>query len=429
LVGVGTAVCIGAGLFAYRYFTDPVTLTVAAGSVDGHAAQMMTSIAGRLTKTGSSIRLKVVPVDTAFDAAKAFSAGSVDLAVIRADVGDLSETRTVVLMAHGVVMLMVPPGSPFDSIDAVKNATIGVVDGEANRRVVNVLKREYDFDQHKVIFKDVTPENVAQALRSKEIDAALFVLPVTEKYLALVRARLPKTGKKMPALIAIDSAGAIANVFGAYESYDLPKGTLWGSPPVPENDLTTLRVPFYLVANKKLNDDNVADLTRAIMDARRELVAEFPLLSQIGAPNTDKDAFIPIHPGAAAYYGGTEQSFFDKYSNELTYGPIVLGALMSGLVAAWKFLGFGGLGGNANPLDGLYALGRRIRAAQTEAELGEIEGEIDEILKSEIAKRAGGDETAVDPGTLSLMAHRLEYLIHYRRRTLASGAAPPPVSA
>ncbi len=131
----------------------------------------------------------------------------------------------------------------------------------------------------------------------------------------------------------------------------MPKGTLWGAPPIPDDDLTTFRVPFYLVANKKLNDDDVADLTRAIMDARRELIAEFPLLSQIGAPSTDKDAFIPIHPGAAAYYGDTQQSFFDKYSNQLYYGPMALGALMSGLVAAWKFLGFGGSGQSGNPLD------------------------------------------------------------------------------
>ncbi len=103
-------------------------------------------------------------------------------------------------------------------------------------------------------------------------------------------------------------------------------------------------MPFYLVANKKLNDDDVADLTRAIMIARRELINEFPLLSQISAPSTDKDAFIPIHPGAAAYYGDTQQSFFDKYSNQLYYGPMAIGVLVSGLATAWKFLGFGGSG-------------------------------------------------------------------------------------
>jgi TRAP-type uncharacterized transport system substrate-binding protein len=427
LVGIGTAVCVSAGVFAYRFFTHPVTLTVAAGTADGTAAQMMSSIAGRLTKAGASVRLKVVNVNSAFEAAKEFSAGKVDLAIIRADVGDLTEVRTVVLMAHGVVMLMVPPGSAVDSIDALKGTTIGVVAGEANRPIVNALKQEYDLDKRKVAFKDITPADVPQAFKSKQIGAVLFVIPIAEKYLSMVRAAVPRNGKKTSALIAIESAGAIANVSGAYESYDLPKGTLWGSPPVPDDDLTTLRVPFYLVANKKLNDDDVADLTRAIMDARRELIAEFPMLSQISAPSTDKDAFIPIHPGAAAYYGDTQQSFFDKYSNQLYYGPMALGAVMSGLVAAWKFLGLGGSGQGGNPLDTLYGLGRRIRAAQSESELDEVEGEIDEILKAEFARKASGDEAAVDAGTLSLMAHRLEYLVQYRRSALASSTAATTV--
>ena len=73
LVGVTTALVVGAGVFGYRYFTYPTTLTVAAGSADGYAAQIMSSIAGRLTATSSPVRLKVVSVDSAFDAAKSFS--------------------------------------------------------------------------------------------------------------------------------------------------------------------------------------------------------------------------------------------------------------------------------------------------------------------------------------------------------------------
>ena len=88
-----------------------------------------------------------------------------------------------------------------------------------------------------------------------------------------------------------------------------------------------------------------------------------------------------------------------------------------------EFLGFGGTGQSGNPLDTLYALGRRIRAAQSESELEEVEVEIDSILNAEFTKRAGGDETAIDPGTLSLMAHRLEYLTQYRRSVLASSSA------
>src|SRR6202035_1089139 len=83
----------GAGLLAYRYFTRPVTLSVAVGSVDGEAAKAMSAIASRLVETNAPVRLKVIDSGTALEAANAFSAGKVDLAVVRGDVGDLSRAR------------------------------------------------------------------------------------------------------------------------------------------------------------------------------------------------------------------------------------------------------------------------------------------------------------------------------------------------
>jgi hypothetical protein len=41
----------------------------------------------------------------------------------------------------------------------------------------------------------------------------------------------------------------------------------------------------------------------------------------------------------------------------------------------------------------------------SKAELAEVEDQIDDILKAELAKTAKGDKTAVDPGILSLAAH------------------------
>ncbi|MEJ0075446.1 MAG: hypothetical protein WDO17_08340 [Alphaproteobacteria bacterium] len=38
----------GASLFAYRYFTRPVTLTVAAGSIDGEATALLSIVSSRL---------------------------------------------------------------------------------------------------------------------------------------------------------------------------------------------------------------------------------------------------------------------------------------------------------------------------------------------------------------------------------------------
>ena len=419
LVGVVVLVT-GAGLLAYRWYVHPVTLTLGVGTLDGEGAKAMSALASHLVSTGASVRLKIVDTGTALEAAREFAAGKVDLAIVRGDVGDLSEAQAVVVLTHATVLIVAPPGSSIDSIDKLKGHTVGVVGGEANSKVVDVLTRQYDLVRMKVVFKNLDLPDVRQAVQSRQVSALLVVIPLTQKYLSLVKGFFPQNSKAPPVLIAIESAAPIADANRAYESFDVPKGTLRGAPAVPEDDLTTLRTSLYLVAKKKLSSDVVIDLTQTIMKARRELLVEQPIFAQITSPSTDPDAYLPVHPGAAAVYNGTQPSLMDEYGNYIYMGPMLLGAIASVLAAAWKFLGIGQPEIREGPLDSLYGLARQVRSVDTEAALSEIEDEIDNILKAERKKAEGGDEGAVDASTLNVVAHRLENLIHDRRVILAT---------
>src|SRR5262249_22849238 len=100
--------------------------------------------------------------------------------------------------------------------------------------------------------------------------------------------------------------------------------------------------------------------------------------------------------------------------------PMILGALVSVVAAGWKFVRAGEGGAPKQALDSLYVLGRRIRTTKTEAELSDIEREIDGLLQAQRSKVTAGDEDAVDVTALNVAAHRLEYLIHDRRVTIAA---------
>ena len=102
--------------------------------------------------------------------------------------------------------------------------------------------------------------------------------------------------------------------------------------------MTTLRTSFYLVAQKKLDSTSSPTSRNALMNARRDLLVEYPLLAQVTAPDTDASAYIPVHPGAAAFYNGTQESFLDKWGNIIFLAPMISGGLASVLAAAWKFL-------------------------------------------------------------------------------------------
>ncbi len=334
----------GAGLISYRLYQRPTTLTVAVGTLDGEARQAASLIAGHFATVDSPIRLKIENVGNVLDAAKTFAAGKADLAVVRADVGDLTQARAVAVMAEGVVMIVAPPGSNFTSIAKLRDHAVGVVGGEINHHVVEVLKKEYDLAHANVTFKDLSLLEVRQAVQSKQVAALIIVTPLTDKFLSLVKGTFRETATSAPVLIPIDAAGAITDGKGPYESFDIPKGTLRGSPAIPDDDVTTLRVPYLLVANRHLDQQLIGELTKRIMAARRDLAANQPLIANIATPNLDADAFVSVHAGAAAFYNGTQESFMDRWSNAIYLTPMALGALASIFAAAWRFLGLRGGG-------------------------------------------------------------------------------------
>jgi TRAP transporter TAXI family solute receptor len=417
---------IGSAFYGYRYTTQPSTLTVAAGSSDGAAVKLMSMIATELASNNAPIRLNVLDKGTALEAIKSFSSGQVDLAVARADIGDLSSAQTVVVIARSVVLLIAPPGSSVSDVDDLKGKTVGVLDGDVNRGVVAALTRQYDLESARTRFENLKLTDVPQAVKSRRISALLVVIPIADKYIATLRNLFSTGSKSKPALIPIESAGAIAAVDKYYHAYELPKGTLQGSPPIPDEDMKTLQVTFYLVATKKLSDDVVASLAKSIMNARRDLIGAFPFIAQISEPDTDKsddnnDTYIPVHPGAAAYFGGNVQSFFDKHGDQIFYGSMLLGTLASLFAGTWKFMTRREAKPGNHPLLSLQALIDQIGKAATESDLADTERRIDKILKGELERYATGNADPGETAALGLATHRLEHLIAERRSTLKGG--------
>ncbi len=419
VVGV-TLLAAGGSLLAYRWYVHPVKLSIAVGSLDGELPKVMSALASRLAEANAPVRLHIVETSGPRESAEAFSSGKTDLAIVRGDVGNLSQAQAVLVMGQAVVLLLARPGSSMTDMGELKRVTVGVIGGENNQKIVGVLTTAYDLGRANVVFKNLAIADTRRALDAKEVQAVLMVVPLTEKYLSMVRGLFPQNAKAIPVPISIGNAGAIAEKEPAYESYDMPKGTLRGAPPIPGDDLTTLKVSFYLVARKSLDNDLVASFTQAMMSAHRDLIGKLPSLAQVKQPDTDAGAYLPVHAGALEYYNGNQESILDKWSNVIFLVPMGLGALASVMAAAWKFLRPGELATKEEALDSLYALGRRIRSAQTESDLSEIENEIDKVLSAQRARAAKDDENALDAATLNVAAHRLENLIHDRRAGLTA---------
>ena len=192
-------------------------------------------------------------------------------------------------------------------------------------------------------------------------------------------------------------------------------GSLFGaethSPPMPDDDLPTLRVPIYLIGNARLGDDVVAALAQAVIESRKDLLSEFPLMAKLSAPNTEKNAPIPIHPGALTYFNGEQKSIFDKYGDMIFYGSMLLGSAVSLFAGTWRYITRPAESPANSPLGRLYALPRDIRLAGNDDELATIEQKIDRILASELPLAQQDSERMNMFHAMSIQAQRLDRMI------------------
>ena len=111
------------------------------------------------------------------------------------------------------------------------------------------------------------------------------------------------------------------------------------------------------------------------------MLTEFPLAAKIETPDTDKDAVIPVHPGAAAYVDGEEKTFLDRYSDYIWWGLMGLSAM--GSAGAWfaSYLKKDERNNNSSLRERLLDMLAAARQSDSIDELDQMQAEADEILR------------------------------------------------
>jgi hypothetical protein len=241
-------------------------------------------------------------------------------------------------------------------------------------------QRQYGVDPGKVEIVQLPASEVAEAIRSQKADAYLAAGPVNSKITTDAIAASTRDGGA-PTFLAIDSAEAIAQNHPNYEASDIPAGAFGGSPNRPDDEVKTISFAHHIVARKELADSTVAAFTRQLFAIRQSVMAEFPLAAKIETPDTDKDAAIPVHPGAAAFVDGEEKTFLDRYSDYVWWGLMALSAM--GSAGAW----FAGIlkkderTSNNSLRDRLLDMLSAARRSDTTEELDRMQSEADGILR------------------------------------------------
>jgi TRAP transporter TAXI family solute receptor len=411
----------------------PITLRIAVGPSGSDDQKLIQALAQSFAREGSTIRLSLITTAGPVDSIALLGAGQTDLAVTRGDEEMPDGTESVAILRKNVVVLWSPSGlsrkgsrkeskPKIKGIDELEGHRVGIVGRtQVNVTLLRVILTESGVSPDKVPVTQFSTTQIAEMVRDPTIDAFMTVGPLDSKITAdAITATARVRGE--PTFLPIDVSEAIAQKHPLYESEEIPGSSFSSSPARPDDTIETVGINHLIVAPKTLSETAVAGFTRQLFAVRPSLAREVPGAAKIEKPDTDKDAALPAHPGAAAYIDGTERTFLDKYSDYIWGGVLLLSVLGSGSAWLRHYIKRDERRLNTLHREKLLAAISRVRRIDSIEELDALQSEADDTLRETLNCY---DEGAIEAGDLSAYGLVLEQFHHaiVDRRAAISGAA------
>jgi len=285
-----------------------------------------------------------------------------------------------------------------------------------------VILTESGVNPEKVAVTQFATNQIAELTRDAALDAFMAVGPLDSKITTEASAATAKA-RGEPKFLPIDVSEVIAQKHPLYEAEEIPGSTFGSSPARPDDKIDTVSVNHLIVAPKSLSDTAVGTFTRQLFAVRQTVAREVPSASKIEKPDTDKDAALPAHQGAAAYIDGTERTFLEKYSDYLWGGILVLSGF--GSAGAWlrQYLKRDEKQHSTLHRDNLLAMISKVRQAESSEELTAMQSEVDGLLRETLESY---DDGAIEEGDLSAIGLVLEQFHHAVADQRVAIGAPAP---
>jgi TRAP transporter TAXI family solute receptor len=420
------AAIAGAAFLLWR----PTTLRIAVGPPGSDDQKLIQGLAQAFVNEGSPVRLTVISTAGPVESLGMLGSGETDLAVGRADEDMPKGAGSVAILRKNVVVLWAPPRKGAKKETKAKIKEIADLDGHRvgvlgrtpmNVNLLKIILSESGLNPDKVAISRFSVSQITEMVRDPAIDAFMTVGPLNSKITSdaiTTTARL----RGEPAFIPVDVSDALAHKHPLYESEEIPGSSFTTAPARPEDKVDTVGVNHLIVAPKALSESTVGAFTRALFAVRPALAREDPAASKIQKPDTDKDAAIPAHPGAAAYIDGNERTFLDRYSDYFWGAILLLSVLGSG--AAWLRHYMKRDERNITTLhrDKLLSAIAQVRKTDSVEELDALQEEADEFLRETLECY---DDGAIEEGDLSAYGLVLEQFHHaVADRRVVIGAKP-----
>src|SRR5437762_647572 len=322
----------------------PTVLRIAVGPPGSDDQKLVQTLAQIFAREASPIRLSPITTEGATESIALFTAGKADLAVARGDLNLPENAESVAILRKNVVVLWAPSGLPakgskkqptpkIKTLDELAGHRVGVIGRtQANVTLLRVILKESGINPDKVTISQFGTDQIGDMARDQSVDAFMAVGPLKSK-ITVDAIAATATARGEPKFLPVDVADAIAKKNPIYESEEISASIFGSSPQRPEDKVDTVAINHLIIAPKSLSDTAVAAFARQLFTNRQQLARELPSASQIEKPDTDKDAALPAHAGAAAYIDGNERTFLEKYTDYIWFAVLLVSGL--GSAGAW----------------------------------------------------------------------------------------------
>jgi TRAP-type uncharacterized transport system substrate-binding protein len=310
------------------------TLVFAVGDPNSLEARFAAKLAAVLKSNSSKLRLKIVSNADSAKALAQFDHRQADLAVLRTDVKVPPRARAIANLEHDVLLLISPAGKKIKSLAELKKKKIAVVaDGDSSAAFVRNVLEISDGSEAASRVQTAPPNSTFDKLFTSGGYGA--IVAIAHASTIMKDKRYEQYAKRGGFTInAIDESKALARRNPGISEETLAKGMLSSAPPIPDDDLDTIGLQWLLVAQSRMSTAIAGDLARTIYENKAELALEDGFASRIEPADTDKDALIVAHQGAAEYINDDTKSFMDRYSDLLYLGAgalSIIGSIFAGI--------------------------------------------------------------------------------------------------
>jgi TRAP transporter TAXI family solute receptor len=432
---------LAAGIFLFGVaagtlylWLKPTTLRIAVGPPGSDDQKLVQTLAQIFAREGSPIRLAPITTEGAAESIALLAASKTDLAVARGDLNLPADAESVAILRKNVVVLWAPtglqtkgskkkPAAKINGIDELAGRRIGVIGRtQANVTLLRVILTESGVNPDKVAVTQFATNQLAEMAKDPTLDAYMAVGPLDSKITKeAIAATAASRGE--PKFLPIDVSEAIAQRHPLYESEEIAGSIFNSSPPRPEDKVETVSVNHLIIAPKSLSDTAVGAFARQLFTNRQQLSRELPNSPKIEKPDTDKDAALPAHQGAAAYIDGNERTFLEKYTDYIWGAILVLSGL--GSAGAWlrHYWNRNEREKYESHRDSLLELIAKARDAETAEALAAMQTEADNVLREALDCYEDGAIEESDLSVIGLALQQFHQAVMDRRITIGGGAS------